>query len=91
MDNLSADSIRAKQSGMSYGQWKAINPNTKDQKVAIPKHEKVCRFCGKTFYTTRKQKAFCNEDCVDGMYEKRLLERQLERDKRRERMALEKG
>ena len=83
MDNLSADSIRASRSGMSYGFWKAMNPHTKNLVVELPKHEKICRFCGKTFYTNSKQKVFCDDDCKDGMYEKKILEKQLAREKRR--------
>lgn len=77
MDNTSKDAMLARKAGMSYGQWKALHPYTKEEAKPIPsKKESVCQYCGKTFYpkTNRPQK-YCQFYCQNTAAQLRLRER----------------
>lgn len=65
MDNLSMDSTRAIEAGMSYGQWKALHPFTKHfcgEEIEW-RYIKECQRCFKKFGTNRSRKKFCSEEC----------------------------
>ena len=80
-DNLDMDVAEATAAGMSYGQWKALHPNTKDGRALpeIParKHgcDIVCAECGKQFIARRKDSRYCSDFCRDRAYRKILKER----------------
>jgi hypothetical protein len=54
----------AKQAGMSYGKWKALQPIVPAKKNDIPEVLSPCEWCGKTF-KPRKNKRFCGSSCRD--------------------------
>lgn len=61
MDNLARNAMLAKQAGMSYGQWKSLQPPDKIEKK-IPEGWVVCKWCGKHFKPRTNQK-YCDIDC----------------------------
>lgn len=73
MDNLARDAALAKDAGMSYGQWKAMYPNTKvdELKIKPVKKEvepgwKVCPHCGKKFKPNKfasTRQTYCEIGC----------------------------
>ena len=67
MDNLARNAMLAKQAGMSYGKWKALQPRVevKVQKETKPlTNESKCIRCGTVFYKADKRKRlYCNEEC----------------------------
>ena len=70
-DRLSIDAYNARQAGMSYGQWKALQ---KPEKVEpkIPEGWKECERCGRQFNTNRSDQRFCGFECQRvAYYEKR--------------------
>ena len=76
MDNLAKDAMLARKAGMTYGRWKALHPNTKDEVVKPSEKECVCQHCGKTFIlkTTHKRK-YCEFYCQNAAAQLRLRER----------------
>jgi hypothetical protein len=77
MDNLTRNAMLARKAGMTYGQWKALHPNTKDDVPKVPlKGECVCQHCGKAFVSRTKQKRkFCDFYCQNAAAQVRLKER----------------
>lgn len=65
MDRLSLIAAEAKAAGMSYGQWRALNPDkyTECKKEEAYKYEKICVGCGKSFATNKTTKKYCCEHC----------------------------
>lgn len=71
-DNLSLDAMDAVNAGMSYGQYKAMHPRTKDanehrlaknpQKAATTL-EVICKHCGEKFITTNSKMVYCGANC----------------------------
>jgi predicted nucleic acid-binding Zn ribbon protein len=69
MDNLTMDVLAAARAGMSYGQWKAKHPKTKQE----PKKKKpvevevntyaICPVCNKPFRPTGRQRVMCSTEC----------------------------
>ena len=64
MDNLTRDMMLAKQAGMSYGKWKAMQPVV----AVIPEGWATCEYCGGPFKPIKK-KRFCDSTCRDKAYE----------------------
>ena len=64
MDNLARDMVLAKQAGMSYGKWKALQPIAPAKKKDIPEVLSTCEWCGKPF-AAKKNKRFCGSSCSD--------------------------
>lgn len=60
MDNLARDSKKAKHAGMSYGQWKALNPETKP----VPKVRKTCNLCGEPIPALSRNIKYCSKACA---------------------------
>lgn len=83
MDNTSADALEATRAGMSYVQWKALHPYTKElreaapQKKEAPKNEVICKHCGRPFLPLRfKAKTiYCSDECRTAENNKRARER----------------
>lgn len=76
MDSLAMDARAAREAGMSYGMWKVLHPDTKQdneartaRKGAATSNQKpqlytiTCAYCGRTFQTKRKQKKYCDDVC----------------------------
>lgn len=72
-DNLSIDAYKARQAGLSYGQWKALQqPEKIDPK--IPQGFKTCEYCGRQYKPYRGSQRFCCWDCQrNAAYEKRYI------------------
>lgn len=76
LDNLTKDVLAAQEAGMSYGQYKALHPHTKEDDepeelvTDCDKKALVCIQCGKTFVVPRYQtnKKYCSEGCRDKAY-----------------------
>lgn len=93
MDNLARNAFLARQAGMSYGKWKAMQPPVQIVKKETPtetKEMKVCPWCGEKFKPNmgNKQK-YCDVSCQRTAYyennKKKVLERMKEyREKRKE-------
>ena len=74
-DSLTLDVLDAERAGMSYGQYKALHPHTKDDNEARLEtkpqrpasvrrvYEYFCLGCGKKFTTTNRQRLHCSDAC----------------------------
>ena len=69
MDRLARNAMLARQAGMSYGKWKALQPRIPVEKMA-PENWIECEWCGKPF-RPRGGKRFCDLDCRDRAYRAR--------------------
>ena len=68
MDNLAKEAMLARQSDMSYGKWKMLQPvKPKKQEKKIPEGWKTCEYCGKAFKPTQG-KRFCEIECRNEAY-----------------------
>ena len=68
MDNLARNAMLAKQAGMSYGKWKAMQPVvTKTEKAPLPQGWRECEVCGKPYRKHGGQK-YCGIDCRKQAY-----------------------
>ncbi len=71
-DNLTLDAIDAERAGMSYGQYKAQHPKTRDaNETRLAKRDNqqnrvfefTCRCCGEKFTTTNSLRRYCGDSC----------------------------
>lgn len=75
MDNLARDSMLARKAGMTYGQWKALQPVRKIERTP-GERECVCEFCGKTFVKkTNQRRKYCDWSCSNYAGQARERER----------------
>lgn len=93
MDNTSADAVEATRAGLSYGQWKALHPNTKAMREAAkeirkkekPGNEIICKNCGRAFVPARQgtKVKYCSDECRteanNRMYRERNKRRRAEK------------
>lgn len=66
MDNLAKDAAAALAAGMSYGKWKALHPQTVEEKAEsdeVPDGWKVCKHCGKYFKPRKPGQRYCDIQC----------------------------
>jgi hypothetical protein len=84
MDNLTRNVLAAKNSGISYGKCKAMNPVTAKVKTTIDLDLKKCPICNKMFKTKNSKKVYCSSECQNNMNSQRA---KLKRDERREEKA----
>lgn len=61
MDRLARNAMLAREAGMSYGKWKALQPVVEVEKQE-PENMAICEWCKKPF-KKRNHKRFCNYDC----------------------------
>jgi hypothetical protein len=59
-DKLAQDVAAATAAGLSYGQWKAMQPPSNPHKP--PEGFKACKRCGKLF-KPRATQVYCNDEC----------------------------
>ena len=87
MDNLARNAFMAKQAGLSYGKWKAMQPIVTVAKKQVK--TKVCPWCGKQFEASGK-KEYCDNLCNRNAYYNRNKERisKLNKENRRKRKEL---
>ena len=75
MDNLARNAMLAKEAGMSYGRWKAMQEPVKPEKKT-PEGWIPCKHCGEPFnpgkYRTKK---YCCDECRIAYGKKRDAER----------------
>ena len=76
MDNLARNAMLARQDGVSYGKWKAMQPIVKvePEKDEIPEGWKRCEVCGKPF-KKNGQKLYCDLACREKKRNQRRRER----------------
>ena len=88
MDRLARNAMLAKQSGMSYGKWKAMQPIVPIEKKKLPDGWAECKACGRPFKPLTKQQRYCEPGCRNSAYRERCnaLKREYYR-KRRDRMS----
>lgn len=77
MDRLARNAMLAKQAGMSYGKWKAMQEPVKVDENYVPEGWRKCEYCGKAFKKANG-KRFCDISCREKAYEPRYRERKLE-------------
>jgi hypothetical protein len=70
MDKLAAEAMQAKRMGLSYGKWKAMQPQVVIEKPEIPDGWKPCEYCGKGFKPIQG-KRFCDVYCRTEAYYKK--------------------
>ena len=89
MDNLARNAMLAKQAGMSYGQWKALQPVVKFEKTN-PEGWATCEYCGKLFRKT-KNKRFCDIGCRTDAYKPKATEKAADYYRRVKKEKLQKA
>jgi hypothetical protein len=62
MDNLARNAMLAKEAGLSYGKWKALQPVVEPKRKLLPEGWKECPWCGKDF-KGRSNKRYCDIEC----------------------------
>lgn len=89
-NRLTSDAIAAKEAGMSYGQWKALHPNTEHITAMDDDKYVPCPNCGKPFIQKRNQK-YCGAFCQQQYYYRANNEKyRLKQKKIREKRKLKK-
>jgi hypothetical protein len=68
MDNLAREAMLAKEAGVSYGQWKALQ-KPKQVLRKIPEGWIACEHCGK-YFKPRANQRFCDIGCRAEAYSK---------------------
>lgn len=81
MDHLARDAMMAKQSGMSYGKWKALQDPVPVKEYPIPEGWRKCEYCGKPFKKKKGQR-FCEFYCREQAYRARVIEHKEERTRK---------
>lgn len=79
VDQLAIDAAAARAAGMSYGKWRALQP----QKPIEPKSPKecyikrVCPICGVEFIVSARsnRKKYCGQECINIAYKRAKRER----------------
>ena len=78
MDRLSRNAMLARQAGMSYGKWKALQPVVEPVKTEeTPEGWQACEECGKPFKPGRG-KRFCEYACREKNYHRRKSKKKAE-------------
>ena len=76
MDRLAMNAMLARQAGMTYGKWKALQPVVPVEKK-IPDGWLKCEECGEPF-APKNGKRFCDEGCRRRSYDKRKNQKKAE-------------
>jgi hypothetical protein len=64
MDRLARNAMLARQAGMSYGKWKALQPIIPiEPKKVDESHMKTCPYCGVKFYSDKPNRKYCGANC----------------------------
>ena len=75
MDRLSRNALRAREAGMTYGKWKALQPVEQKQEV-VEEDLPLCEWCGTPFKPTSKRpQKYCNYVCCSQANAQRVKER----------------
>jgi hypothetical protein len=84
MDRLARNAMLAKQAGMSYGKWKAMQPIVEVKEKPMPEGYRKCEYCGEPF-PKKQGKRFCHDECRREAYRPR--ENAIQREYQRRRIA----
>lgn len=84
MDRLARNAMLARQAGMSYGKWKAMQQPVKVEEMPIPEGWRKCEYCGEIFKRTQGRR-FCDLECRRLAYRKK--ENAIQREYQRKRRA----
>lgn len=75
MDNLARNAMLAKQAGMSYGKWKALQPVVPiEKKEVVPEGWIRCAYCNKPFKPHNPQQKYCEYMCRERGYAEKAKE-----------------
>lgn len=88
MDRLARNAMLARQAGMSYGKWKAMQQPVKIVKPEVPEGWRKCKHCGEPF-PGKQGKRFCSDECRREAY--REKENAIKREYQRKCRAKLKG
>ena len=77
MDNLARNAMLARQAGMSYGKWKALQPRVDPAKKEVKSEwERVCPVRGETFIRKdNRTQTYCNMYCKEEAWKERYRQR----------------
>lgn len=89
MDRLARNAMLAKQAGMSYGKWKAMQQPVKVEDKPLPEGWRKCEYCGEPF-KGKQGKKFCDIDCRRKAYHDKEIAIQREYQRKR-RARLKEG
>ena len=67
MDKLAREAMLAREAGMTYGKWKALQPKEEKPK-GIPDGWIRCKCCGKPFKPLARLNIFCEIGCREEYY-----------------------
>lgn len=90
MSELSRDAMLARQAGMSYGKWRALQPPEVKKEKQTPEGWAECEQCGKLFRKQRT-KRYCDFDCRRKAYAEREKALYAERYRRKKERMAENG
>lgn len=92
MDRLARNAMLAKQAGMSYGKWKAMQETIQIKKKESPEEDmKVCPYCGKKFKPKSKKQKYCDITCQQQHWYENNKERLNERIREKRKEAVVNG
>ena len=79
MDRLARNAMLARQAGMSYGKWKAMQPvvNVKEMKE-LPEGWIKCECCEKPFKPFSGNQRYCEYMCRERGYAEKMRQQQYE-------------
>lgn len=63
MDNLARNAMLAKEAGMSYGRWKAMQAPVEVKKPEPDKNTVICPECGVSFVKGHYNQKYCSWHC----------------------------
>ena len=90
MDRLARNAMLAREAGMTYGKWKALQPVVEVEKPDVPKDMVICEWCKKPF-KQRCHKRFCNDECRVQAYATKQREYNAEMQRRWRQRQKEDG
>lgn len=92
MDSLARNAMLARQAGMSYGKWKALQPREEPKEKTLPEGWSKCEYCGKAFKLLNgRKKLYCDAYCGRYAYYQKNREKLLAYEKQRKAKKAEGG
>ena len=70
MDRLAMNAMLARQAGMSYGKWKALQPVLPPEPKPTPEGWRECLVCGKPFKPRGGAQKYCDLSCREKHHDK---------------------
>ena len=92
MDRLSMNAMLARQAGMTYGKWKAMQQPVKIEEKPLPEGWLKCQWCGKQIkQANKRKKMYCDSICGRQAYYQKNRLALLEAEKQRRAKKAEGG